>query len=299
MVERYETIGGVCLNVGCIPSKALLHAARVIAEADDACGFGIAFGEPEVDLDRLRGWKDEVVGQAHRRARLARQAAQGRGRHRHREVHLAITWSMSTATTIAFRHCIIAAGFAAGDAARVPRGRRASDRLDRRPRADRRPGQAAGRRRRHHRPRDGDGLRGLGSEVTVVEMTDQLIPGCDAGPRQAPAQATRPDRAPSIMLSTKVASVEAGDDGHRGLLRGLTTRPSPRRSTRSSSRSAAAPTAIASSSTRPGSRSTSGARSPSTRSAAPTSPTSTRSATSPAARCSPTRRRTRARSRPR
>lgn len=61
LVERYPTLGGVCLNVGCIPSKALLHAARVIADADEMGHFGVSFGAPKTDLDKLRGWKDSVV----------------------------------------------------------------------------------------------------------------------------------------------------------------------------------------------------------------------------------------------
>ncbi len=61
LVERYERLGGVCLNVGCIPSKALLHAARVIAEAEEMAAHGIPFGKPTIDLDALRGWKESVV----------------------------------------------------------------------------------------------------------------------------------------------------------------------------------------------------------------------------------------------
>src|SRR5690606_18606867 len=63
LVERYAALGGVCLNVGCIPSKALLHAARVIDEAAHAVDYGIAFGEPKLDLDKLRAYKDKVVAQ--------------------------------------------------------------------------------------------------------------------------------------------------------------------------------------------------------------------------------------------
>src|SRR3954468_23206415 len=62
LVERYERLGGVCLNVGCIPSKALLHVAKVIAEAQLAAEHGVTFGEPEIDVDALRGWKDGIVG---------------------------------------------------------------------------------------------------------------------------------------------------------------------------------------------------------------------------------------------
>ncbi|MDT8329362.1 MAG: FAD-dependent oxidoreductase, partial [Roseovarius sp.] len=63
LIERNPTLGGVCLNVGCIPSKALLHAAKVITEAEEMAHHGISFGKPKVDLDALRGWKDSVVGQ--------------------------------------------------------------------------------------------------------------------------------------------------------------------------------------------------------------------------------------------
>ena len=62
LIERWPTLGGVCLNVGCITSKALLHAAKVIAEAEEMSAHGIAFAAPEIDLDKLRAWKDGVVG---------------------------------------------------------------------------------------------------------------------------------------------------------------------------------------------------------------------------------------------
>jgi dihydrolipoamide dehydrogenase len=62
LVDREEALGGVCLNVGCIPSKALLHAAKVIAETKEMSEHGIAFGAPAIDLDKLRAWKQGVVG---------------------------------------------------------------------------------------------------------------------------------------------------------------------------------------------------------------------------------------------
>ena len=58
LVERHERLGGVCLNVGCIPSKALLHIARVLERREESADYGINFGEPEIDVDKLRGWKD-------------------------------------------------------------------------------------------------------------------------------------------------------------------------------------------------------------------------------------------------
>ena len=63
LVERYPTLGGVCLNVGCIPSKALLHVAKVIKEAKVISDHGIDFGEPTIDLDKVRQWKEKVIGQ--------------------------------------------------------------------------------------------------------------------------------------------------------------------------------------------------------------------------------------------
>ena len=63
LVEARETLGGVCLNVGCIPSKALLHVAKVIDDAKDMASHGVTFGAPEIDLDKIRDWKDSVVAQ--------------------------------------------------------------------------------------------------------------------------------------------------------------------------------------------------------------------------------------------
>src|SRR5580692_1682069 len=61
MIERYPSLGGVCLNIGCIPSKALLHAAKVITEAEEMAHFGVKMSAPEIDIDALRGWKESVI----------------------------------------------------------------------------------------------------------------------------------------------------------------------------------------------------------------------------------------------
>jgi dihydrolipoamide dehydrogenase len=61
IIDARETLGGVCLNVGCIPSKALLHVAKVIDDAKDMAHHGVVFGEPKIDLDKVRAWKDDVV----------------------------------------------------------------------------------------------------------------------------------------------------------------------------------------------------------------------------------------------
>ena len=83
LVERWSSLGGVCLNVGCIPSKALLHAAKVIAEADEMGEHGISYAKPKIDIDKLRSWKEGVVQSPDGRARRPCQAAQGPGGGRH------------------------------------------------------------------------------------------------------------------------------------------------------------------------------------------------------------------------
>ncbi|MBW7931872.1 MAG: FAD-dependent oxidoreductase, partial [Gammaproteobacteria bacterium] len=113
LVDRWPALGGVCLNVGCIPSKALLHAARVIEEASEMAGLGVDFGKPKIDATRLREWKDKVVGRlTGGLAQLARQrklqVVQGSGRFlsdRHLEVD-----GPQGKQVIGFRQCIIAAG---------------------------------------------------------------------------------------------------------------------------------------------------------------------------------------------
>ncbi len=86
LVEKDPVLGGVCLNVGCIPSKALLHAAKVLDEAADFAAHGITFGAPKVDLDPLRAWKESVVKRLTGGLQYARPPAQGDGRHRRGEV---------------------------------------------------------------------------------------------------------------------------------------------------------------------------------------------------------------------
>jgi dihydrolipoamide dehydrogenase len=210
LVEKHERLGGVCLNVGCIPSKALLHAARVIAETEEAAGFGLRFGKPEIDLDALRGWKDEVVGKLtggldglakQRKVEVVRGAARFAS---DRTVEV-------DGTSIAFEHCIVAAGSRAiylpdwPDDDRIIDSTRALELAD--------------------VPERllvvGGGIIGLemagvylalGSKVTVVELTDQLIPGCDPD-LVKPLHAHLDERCEAILLSTKVASAEATKKG--------------------------------------------------------------------------------------
>jgi dihydrolipoamide dehydrogenase len=210
LVERYPTLGGVCLNVGCIPSKALLHAARVIAETEEAAEFGISFGDPQIDIDALRGWKEDVVGKL--TGGLSGLAKQ-------RKVEVVTGTARFTSdrtvdvdgTSIAFESAIVAAGSRAAMLPGLPEDERIVD--------------STGALELPDVPARllviGGGIIGLemagvyaalGSAVTVVELTDQLIPGCDPD-LVKPLEKRIAERYESILLSSKVASVEAAKKG--------------------------------------------------------------------------------------
>src|SRR5882724_534382 len=113
LVERYPVLGGVCLNVGCIPSKALLHAARVISEAEEMSPFGIAFGKPKIEIAKLRDWKDGVVDKSIRGlAGLAKQrkvqVVQGVGKFT--SPHMIEVKTSNGVKKVSFDYAIIAAG---------------------------------------------------------------------------------------------------------------------------------------------------------------------------------------------
>ena len=210
LVERYPVLGGVCLNVGCIPSKALLHAARVIAEAEEAAGFGIRFGRPEIELGALRRWKEEVVG------RLTGGLA-GLARQRGVRVLTGSARFTSERTLevdgdpIEFESCIVAAGSRAATLPGLPDDPRIVDSTGALELPDVPPRLLV----------IGGGIIGLematvyealGSAVTVVELTDQLIPGCDPD-LVKPLEARIRDRYEAVLLRTSVASVErAGEE---------------------------------------------------------------------------------------
>ena len=211
LVERYPTLGGVCLNVGCIPSKALLHVAKVITEADEAAHTGITFGKPTIDIDKLRAWKSGVVGKLTKGlSGLAKQrkvqVVTGRG-----EFASPNTLKVETAEgikTIAFDNCIIAAGSAV---ARVPGF----------PYADKRLIDSTGALELAEIPKRllviGGGIIGLematvydalGSRITVVELMDALIPGADQDIVKV-LQKRIAKRYEKILLKTKVSKIEA------------------------------------------------------------------------------------------
>jgi dihydrolipoamide dehydrogenase len=217
LVDRWATLGGVCLNVGCIPSKALLHAARVIAETREMKELaGLSFGEVQVDLDRLRGWKDGVVKRlTSGLAGLARQrkvnVVQGYGRFASADT-LEVEKSDGGRVVISFEQAIIACGSEPVTLPFIP----------------------------HHDPRVQDstgalelqdvparllvvgaGIIGLematvyhalGAQITVVELLDQIIPGADSD-IVSPLMKRIGQRYANIYLKTKVTAVEAQPDG--------------------------------------------------------------------------------------
>jgi len=215
LIERYTTLGGVCLNVGCIPSKALLHAAAVIDEAAAMADHGVVFGDPDIDIDKLRGWKDKVVGQlTGGLASMAKQRAvtiiQGSGT-------FSASHEMSIETDegdrkVSFARAIIAAGSQAFKLPGLPwDDTRVMDSTDALELSD--------------VPERllviGGGIiglemasvyQGLGSEVTVVELTGQLMPGTDKD-LVRPLQKRINARYAGIYVNTKVSSVEPADDG--------------------------------------------------------------------------------------
>jgi dihydrolipoamide dehydrogenase len=215
LIERYPTLGGVCLNVGCIPSKALLHMAKVITEADEAAHAGITFGKPKIEIDKLRAWKDGVLGKLTKGlSGLAKQrkvqVITGRG-----EFASSNTIRVETADgvkTVSFDSCIIAAG---SSVAKIPGF----------PYDDPRIIDSTGALKLATVPKRmliiGGGIIGLematvydalGSKITVVELMDGLIPGADKDVVR-PLTKRIEKRYEKILLKTKVAKIEAQKDG--------------------------------------------------------------------------------------
>ena len=222
LIERYETLGGVCLNVGCIPSKALLHTAKVIADAVDASHHGVTFGAPKIDLPEVLKFKESVVGKLTKGLTgLAKQrkvtVIQGTAK-------FASPKSLSIETkdglkTLSFDHCIIAAG---SQAVKLPGfpwdDPRLMDSTDALELAD--------------VPKRmliiGGGIIGLematvydalGAKVSVVELMPQLIPGAD--PDIVKPLAKRIEkRYEKIYLKTKVTKIEATKSGLKAYFEG-------------------------------------------------------------------------------
>ncbi len=214
LIERYENIGGVCLNVGCIPSKALLHVAKVLDEAAHVAESGIDFGTPKIDIKKLAEWKNKVVSKLTGGLKmLAKQRKveiiQGVGTFA--SDHEIIVENGKTKQTIKFDHAIIAAGSRPVKLPFLPDDPRIID--------------STGALKLEETKCKllvlGGGIIGLematvyhalGAEVTIVEMMEQLIPGCDKD-IVAPLQKRIQKRYKNIFLKTKVTKVEAKKDG--------------------------------------------------------------------------------------
>ena len=222
LIEKDAALGGVCLNVGCIPSKALLHAAKVMTEAEDMAHHGITFAKPQVDLDALRGWKESVINQ------LTGGLA---GLAKARKVQIVNGYGSFTGpnmievdndgarTTVSFDQCIIAAGsepvtlpFIPHDDPRVIDSTGALELQDV-------PGRLLVL---------GGGIIGLematvydalGSSVTIVEFMDQIIPGADKDIVK-PLHTRIKARYEAVLTKTKVTGVEATKAGLKVTMQG-------------------------------------------------------------------------------
>ena len=207
LVERYEVIGGVCLNVGCIPSKALLHAAKVIDEAEAMAEHGVVFGEPTIDALKLRGWKNEVVGKL--TGGLVQLAKQRKVQIVHGTARFdsANSVRIDDDEIIEFEKCIIATGSQPVMLPGLPDDPRIID--------------STGALELAPLPERllvvGGGIIGLemacvysalGVAVSVVELTDSLMPGTDKDLLRPFLKIVKP-RYEAIMTGTKVTGMRA------------------------------------------------------------------------------------------
>jgi len=215
LIERHPTLGGVCLNVGCIPSKALLHVAKVITDAEETAQQGIAFAKPGIEIDKLRGWKESIIGKLTKGlSGLAKQRKVKvvRGTGKLTSPNMIEVETSDGKKTVSFEHCIVAAG---STAARIPGF----------PYDDPRIIDSTGALKLEDIPKRmliiGGGIIGLematvydalGSRISVIELMDQLIPGADADLIR-PLHKRIQKRYEAIYLKTKVTRIEALQEG--------------------------------------------------------------------------------------
>lgn len=214
LVERWPALGGVCLNVGCIPSKALLHAARVIEEAESMSEFGVRFAPPEIDPGKLRDWKQSIVerltgGLGSMAQQRKVKVVQGVGKFVSPH-HVEVEHDGAT-QVIAFQHCIIAAGSEPAMIPGLPDDPRVID--------------STGALELDDMPKRmlviGGGIIGLematvydalGVKVTVVELTKSLVPGCDPD-LVRPLEKRIKGRYEAILKGVGVTEVKAQKNG--------------------------------------------------------------------------------------
>ena len=213
LVERYNTLGGVCLNVGCIPSKALLHVAKVIEEAKAMADHGVVFGEPQTDIDKIRSWKDKVIGQlTGGLGGMAKQrkvtVVNGTGRFTGANTLLV---EGEESTTINFDNAIIAAGSRPIELPFIPhddpRIWNSTDALELKEVPEKMLLMGGG----IIGLEMGTVYHALGSQVDVVELCDQVIPAADKDVIKVFTK--RISKKMNLMLETKVTAVEAKEDG--------------------------------------------------------------------------------------
>ena len=216
LIERYSTIGGVCLNVGCIPSKALLHTAKVITDAEDTANHGVSFGSPKIDLEELRSWKTNKVvkkltmGLAQMAKQRSVEIVEGEGKFLSPN-QIIVKLNDGSTKIIGFHSAIIAAGSQPSRIPNTPEDERIMD--------------STGALELKDIPKKlliiGGGIIGLemgtvyealGSLVTVVELSDGLIQGCDKDIVR-PLQRRMEKRFENIWLKTKVTKIETKKEG--------------------------------------------------------------------------------------
>lgn len=215
LIERYEVLGGVCLNVGCIPSKALLHTAQIINEADHMKANGVTFGKPKIDLAGINGFKNKVVGKL--TGGLSGLAKQRKVTVVHGVAEFIDQNNIQVdkggeVTRVKFEHCIIAAGSQSTEIPSFPND-------------DPRLVDSTGALELVNVPKKllivGGGIIGLematvyhalGSEITVVEFMDTLIPGCDKDLLRGLTKIIS-KRYKAIHLKTKVSGIKAQKNG--------------------------------------------------------------------------------------
>ncbi len=214
LVERYESLGGVCLNVGCIPSKALLHAAKVIEETHEMADKGIDFGKPKIDSNKLRDWKNKVVSKLTGGLKMLakqRKVEVVQGTAKFISNHEMEVEGKNGKQKIRFDNAIIAAGSRAVKLPFLPDDPRIIDSTGALELEDTQCKMLV----------IGGGIIGLematvydalGAEVSVVELMDQIIPGCDRD-IVMPLYKRIQKRYKNVWLKAKVTKVEAKKDG--------------------------------------------------------------------------------------
>ncbi len=215
LIEKHATLGGVCLNVGCIPSKALLHVSKVINEAEEVSHHGVTFGKPKIDIDQIRSWKESVIGKlTGGLAGLAKQRKVQvvRGVAKFTSPNSLEVETAEGKKVVTFDNCIVAAG---SSVARIPGF----------PYEDERIIDSTGALALKDVPKRmlviGGGIIGLematvydalGAKISVVELMDQLMPGADKD-MVKPLHNRIAKRYEAIMLKTKVTKIEAQKKG--------------------------------------------------------------------------------------